>query len=71
MQLKMVMNDMWTAGVKGRIWRNIYQINKEAKIHIKTPMGVTEGQEIGETVKQGSVLASKMASLHRRSQQDV
>ena len=64
MQLKLVMNDMWTAGVRGRIWRNIYQINKEAKIHIKTPMGITEGIKIGETVKQGSVLASKMASLH-------
>ena len=47
MQLKLVMNDMWTAGVRGRIWRNIYEINREAKIHIKTPMGITEGREIG------------------------
>ena len=64
MQLKLVMNDMWHAGIKGRIWRNMYNINKEAKIYIKTPLGITEGHEIGETVKQGSVLASKMASMH-------
>ena len=42
MQLKLVVNDMWHAGIKGRIWRNMYNINKEAKIYIKTPLGITE-----------------------------
>lgn len=64
MQLKLVMNDLWQSGIRGRIWRTIYEINKESIIYIKTPLGITEGREIGETVKQGSVLASKMASLH-------
>ena len=64
MQLKPVMNDMWHAGIKGKIWRNIYNINKESTIYIKTPFGPGKPVKIGETVKQGSVLASKMASLH-------
>ena len=64
MRLKLVMNDLWKAGIRGRIWRNIYEVNKESRIFIKTPLGTTEGYNIGETVKQGSVLASKMASLH-------
>ena len=64
MMLKNVMIDLWNAGVRGRIWRNIYTINKEAFIKVKTPMGPTRDAEIGETLKQGSVLASTLAALH-------
>ena len=64
MMLKNVMIDLWNAGVRGRIWRNIYNINKEALIKVKTPMGPTRDADIGETLKQGSVLASTLAALH-------
>ena len=64
MVLKNVMIDLWNAGVKGTIWRNIYNINKQAFIKIKTPLGLTPDAEIGETLKQGSVLASTLAALH-------
>ena len=64
MILKNVMLDLWQAGVRGKIWRNIYLINKTANIRIRTPMGLTNSTEIGETLKQGSVLASTLAALH-------
>lgn len=64
MILKNVMIDLWNAGVRGRIWRNIYTLNKEALIKVKTPMGPTRESSIGETLKQGSVLASTLAALH-------
>ena len=67
MILKNVLNDLWNAEVRGRIWRNIYHINKKAILKIKTPMGLTEECEIGETLKQGSVLASSLAALHTDS----
>ena len=58
------MLDLWQAGIRGKIWRNIYLINKAAKIKVRTPMGLTNSAEIGETLKQGSVLASTLAALH-------
>ena len=64
MILKNVLNDLWKAEVKGKIWRNIYMINQTAFIKIKTPAGLTDEFQIGETLKQGSVLASTLASLH-------
>ena len=67
MILKNVLNDLWNAEVRGRLWRNIYHINKKAILKIKTPMGLTEECEIGETLKQGSVLASSLAALHTDS----
>ena len=30
MMLKLVMNDLWTVGVRGKIWRNMYRTNEEA-----------------------------------------
>ena len=67
MILKNVMNDLWNANVKGKIWRNIYKINQRALIKVLTPAGPTEEFQIGETLKQGSVLASTLASLHTDS----
>ena len=67
MILKNVMQNLWDIGLKGRIWRNIYNINKEATIRIKTALGNTEDFEVGEILKQGSVLASNLAALHTDS----
>jgi hypothetical protein len=64
MSLKHVLNDLWRCNVRGRIWRNIYQINKQASVAIKTAMGDSPDFEIGETLKQGSVLATALASMH-------
>ena len=64
MILKAVMLDLWKCDVKGRIWRNIYKINKTATLSIKTPFGNTSKFEVAENLKQGSVLATQMASLH-------
>ena len=64
MVLKSVLNDLWKANIRGKIWRNIYQINKTARIKIKTDHGLTDEVQIGEILKQGSVLASTIAALH-------
>ena len=64
MVLTNVMNNLWEADIKGKIWRFIYEINKKAIIHIKTPFGTTTSIETHKNLKQGSVLASKMAAIH-------
>ena len=67
MVLKNIMNNLWEIGIRGRIWRNIYNINKSAILTINTPFGSTNAIEVEEIVKQGSVLASKLAALHTDS----
>ena len=64
MILANVMVDLWQSNVRGKIWRNIYTINRNALIKIKTSFGKSPEIEIGETLKQGSVLASTLAALH-------
>ena len=64
MVLKNVLNDLWKANIKGKIWRNVYKINQATRIKIKTPYGETDYTQTGEIVKQGSVLASTLAALH-------
>ena len=64
MVLKNVMQNLWEIGVKGRIWRMIYCINKKATIKIKSSLGTTDEFIIGDILKQGSVLAANLAALH-------
>ena len=67
MILKNVMDNLWNSEARGRIWRNIYEINKNTDAIIKTPYGETEKINISEILKQGSVLASTLAALHTDS----
>lgn len=64
MLLKNIMTDLWKCKVRGKMWRLIYAINKQATIRIKTTFGKTAPTKIGETLKQGSVLASTLAAMH-------
>ena len=64
MSLKHVLNDLWRCEVRGKVWRTIYQINKQSNISVKTPMGDSPEFKIGEALKQGSVLASSLAAMH-------
>ena len=64
MIIKNIMQELWENGIRGRIWRNMHKINEKAVIQIRTALGKTEKFEIGETLKQGSVLASTLAAFH-------
>ena len=64
MVLKCVMNDLWRMNIKGRIWRNIFIINQKSTVKIRSSVGITDKIEVGEILKQGSVLASCLASAH-------
>lgn len=67
MSLKHVLNDLWRCNVRGKIWRTIYNINQRSNISIKTALGHSPEFNIGESLKQGSVLASSLAAMHTDS----
>ena len=64
MVLKSVLLDLWKINIKGKAWRMIYILNKKSIVKIITGVGVSEESEIGESVKQGTVLATSLAALH-------
>ena len=52
------------AGVKGKIYRLLYLLNKDTRIKVKTNVGLTSEAETGENVAQGTVESSLLSSAN-------
>ena len=50
-------------GIPYDILRLVYQLNREAKIRVKTPYGLTEESIIEDIVEQGTVLGATLCSV--------
>ena len=50
------------AGVKGKIYRLLYLLNKDTRIKVKTNVGMTDEAETGENVAQGTVEGCLLSS---------
>ena len=64
MVLKNIMNNLWSANIRGKTWRMILAMNEFAELNIKTPFGISNEFTCTEILKQGSVMASTLAALH-------
>ena len=60
--LQDVMYDLGNNGVRWKLYRLIFLLNSRARIVIRTPYGNTEEYEIGELVRQGSVLGAVISA---------
>ena len=58
------MDNLYKSGIKGKLYRLIYELNKNNFIKIKTPVGITDGFKTGENVTQGSVGGGLISSLN-------
>jgi len=58
--LKDCLVDMYEAGAREKEIAYIYRLNRQCEIIINTPVGETNPIEIGEIVKQGTVLEPQM-----------
>ena len=57
------LNEMYRAEVKGKLYRLTYEMNKDYRITVWTPVGDSEKKETGETLTQGSIDAGIISSL--------
>ena len=57
--------------MKGKSYRLIYQLNKNIRVKIKTPVGVTQSQDTGPGLAQGSVEAAVISSVNINNGVDV
>ena len=58
------MDSLYKSNIKGKLYRLIYQLNKNNLIQIKTPVGVTAEFRTGENVTQGSVGGGLISSIN-------
>ena len=49
------MNSIYNCGIQGKLYRLIYNMNKDTKITVRTAVGVTEEKETGENIGQGTL----------------
>ena len=56
--------NLYKSGIQGKLYRVIYELNKNNFIRIKTPVGITDGFRSGENVTQGSVSGGLISSLN-------
>ena len=48
------MNELYKSAVKGKLYRLLYNLNKETTITVRTPVGDTESASVGEGWGQGT-----------------
>ena len=49
------LNEVHRNNVKGKLYRLLYEMNKNTRISIQTPVGLTEERDTGEGVGQGTL----------------
>ena len=58
------MDNLYKSGIRGKLYRLIYEVNKNNLIQIKTPVGATSRFRTGGNVTQGSVGGGLISSLN-------
>ena len=64
--LKDAMNALYHCGIKGKLYRLFFELNKSNNVNIQTTYGMTESAETGENVSQGSVGGGLILSSPRQ-----
>ena len=49
--------------VKGKVYRLLYEMNKNVRIRVKTPVGLTKSEDVGPCVTQGGIEAGTISSV--------
>ena len=58
------MNELYKSGVKGKLYRLLYNMNKNTRICVQTPVGVTEEEDTGEGVGQGTLEGAIVSAVN-------
>ena len=61
------LDELYKGKVQGKLYRLIYELNKNTRITVRTPVGDTEQEDVGETISQGSIDAGIVSSSNLSS----
>ena len=62
--LKDCMNELYKNKIQGKLYRLIYEMNKETHIRVQTPVGLTEECNTGEGVGQGTLEGAFVSAVN-------
>ena len=62
--LRDCMGELYKADVKGKIYRLIFNLNKDTEVCVRTPVGDTEYSDAGETLGQGTNEGAIISSVN-------
>ena len=61
--LRDVMMEVHRNGIRGKLYRLLYNMNKNTRICVQTPVGCSEEADTGETVGQGTLEGAVISSV--------
>ena len=54
------MNELFKCGIKGKLYRLTFNLNKDTRISVKTAVGETDYSDVGEGMGQGTIEGAKI-----------
>ena len=58
------MNAIYNCGIRGKLYRLIYNMNKDSKITVRTAVGETDEAETGENIGQGTLEGANISAAN-------
>ena len=58
------MNSLYHCGIRGKLYRLLFNMNKDTIISVKTAVGETEEKEIGENIGQGTLEGANISAAN-------
>ena len=58
------MSELYKNDIRGKLYRLIFQMNKETIIKVQTPVGLTESVNTGEGVGQGTLEGAIISAVN-------
>ena len=59
-----VMGDIYKLGVQGKVYRLLYEMNRDTVVKVKTPVGDTDEAETGEGLGQGTIVGAILSAAN-------
>ena len=56
------LDQLYSCEIKGKVYRLIHEMNKNGRVKVKTPVGMTQSKDIDPSITQGSVESSVISS---------
>ena len=58
------MNELYKNEVRGKLYRLLFEMNKNTKISVQTPVGMTDEKDTGEGVGQGTLEGALVSAVN-------
>ena len=58
------MNELYKNEVRGKLYRLLFEMNKNTKISVQTPVGMTGEEDTGEGVGQGTLEGALVSAVN-------